>query len=185
MKCLKLKRASSYFVFPRTILGLIYISSLAARLSGTCLLMSPCCNSVNKSNLQFSGHTFIYKQSVGDLSLAQILKHVIIPQKRQVFHYKYWKTPHWRFQTKSEIVATQVPELGQTIRWNLFEASFLAREADNPMTRRDFDWVVSNHAVWGWKDPAKASGVRRFSPSALPFSLPPFPFSLRNTWYSG
>ena len=90
----KLKRASSYFAFPRTILGLIYISSLAARLSGTCLLMSPCYNSVNESNLQFSGRPFIYKQSVGDLSLAQILKHVIIPQKRQVFHYKYLKTPH-------------------------------------------------------------------------------------------
>ena len=59
-----------------------------------------CCNSVNKSSLQFSGHTFIYKHSVGDLTLAQFLKHVIIPQKRQVFHYKYSKTPHWRFQKK-------------------------------------------------------------------------------------
>ena len=98
LKCFKLKRASSYFAFPRTILGLIYISSLAARLSGTCLLMSACCNSVNKSNLQFPRRTFIYKQSVGDLTLAQFLKHVIIPQKRQVFHNKYSKTPHWRFQ---------------------------------------------------------------------------------------
>ena len=80
LKCLKLKRASSYLAFPRTILGLIYISSLAARLSGTCLLMSACCNSVNKSNLQFPGRTFIYKQSVDDLTLAQFLKHVIIPQ---------------------------------------------------------------------------------------------------------
>ena len=35
-----------------------------------------CCNSVNKSSLQFSGHTFIYKHSVGDLTLAQFLKHV-------------------------------------------------------------------------------------------------------------
>ena len=76
LKCFKLKRASSYFAFPRTVLGLIYIIFIAARLSGTCLLMSTCCNSVNKSNLQFSGRTFIYKQSVGDLSLAQILKHV-------------------------------------------------------------------------------------------------------------
>ena len=56
-----------------------------------------------------SGHTFIYKHSVGDLTLAQFLKHVIIPQKPQVFHYKYSKTPHWRFQKKSEIVATQAP----------------------------------------------------------------------------
>ena len=84
---------------PRMILGLIYISFLAARLSG----MSTCCNSVNKSNLQFSGHTFFYKQSVGDLTLAQFLKHVIIPQKRQVFHYKYLKTPHWRFQKKAKL----------------------------------------------------------------------------------
>ena len=60
------------------------------------------CNSVNKSNLQFSGHTFIYKQSVGDLTLAQFLKHVIIPQKRQVLHYKYSKTPHWRFHKKAK-----------------------------------------------------------------------------------
>ena len=78
--------------------------------------MSACCNSVNKSNLQFSGHTFIYKQSVGDLTLAQFLRHVISPQKRQVFHYKYSKTPHWRFQKKSEIVATQAPELDQIVR---------------------------------------------------------------------
>ena len=76
------------------ILGLIYISFLAASLSGTCLLMSACCNSVNKSNLQFSGHTFIYKQSVDDLTTAKFLKHAITTQKRQVFHCKYSKTPH-------------------------------------------------------------------------------------------
>ena len=40
----------------------------------------------------------------------------MIPQKRQVFHYIYSKTPHWRFQEKGEIVATQAPELGQTVR---------------------------------------------------------------------
>ena len=83
-------------------LGLTYISFLAARLSGTCLLMSARCNSVNKNNLQFSGRTIIYKQSVRDLALAQFLNHVIIPQKRQVFHYKYSKTPHWRFQKKAK-----------------------------------------------------------------------------------
>ena len=88
------------------ILGLIYISFLATSLSGTCLLMSACCNCVTKAiyqgNLQFSGHTFIYKQSVDDLTLAQFLKHVITPQKRQVFHCKYSKTPHWRFQKKAK-----------------------------------------------------------------------------------
>ena len=37
----------------------------------------------------------------------------------------------------------------------------MTREADNPMTGSDFDWMVSNHAVWGWKAPVKAcvSGV--------------------------
>ena len=33
----------------------------------------------------------------------------------------------------------------------------MTREADNPMTGCDFDWMVSNHAVWGWKAPVKAS----------------------------
>ena len=79
-KCLKLKRVSSYFAFPRTILGLIYISLLDARLSGTCLLMSACCNSCTQKQFTISGRTFIYKQSVGDLTLAQFLKHAIIPQ---------------------------------------------------------------------------------------------------------
>ena len=100
-----LKWASSYFAFPQMSLGLIYLSFLVARLSGTCLLMSACSNSVNKSNLQFSGHMFIYKQNVGNLTLVQFLKHVnnmLIPQKRQVFHYKYSKTPHWRFQKKAK-----------------------------------------------------------------------------------
>ena len=63
---------------------------------------SACCNPVNKSNLQLSGHTFVYKQSVGDLTLAQFLKHVIIPQKPQALRYKYSKTPHWRFQKKAK-----------------------------------------------------------------------------------
>ena len=78
--------------------------------------MSARCSSVNKSNLQFSGHTFIYKQSVDDLTPAKFLKHAITPQKRRIFHRKYSKTPHWRFQKKSEIVATQAPELDQTVR---------------------------------------------------------------------
>ena len=36
----------------------------------------------------------------------------------------------------------------------------MTREADNPMTGSDFDWIyamVSNHAVLGWKAPVKAS----------------------------
>ena len=101
LKYFNLKWASSYFAFPQMSLGLIYLSFLVARLSGTCLLMSACCNSVNKSNLQFSGR-HVYLQTERWRSLAQFLKHVIIPQKRQVFHYKYSKTPHWRFQKKAK-----------------------------------------------------------------------------------
>jgi len=33
----------------------------------------------------------------------------------------------------------------------------LTREGDNPITGSAFDWMVSNHAVWGWKAPVKAS----------------------------
>ena len=131
LKCLKLKRASSYFAFPGTILGLIYISFLAARLSGTCSLMSSCCKSVNKSNLQFSGRTFIYKQSVRDLTPAQFLKHVIIPQKRQVFHYKCSKTPHWKFQKKSKSYQHKHRSSARPYGEIYFRRAFLTREADN------------------------------------------------------
>ena len=53
----------------------------------------------------------------------------------------------------------------------------MTREADNSMTGSDFDWMVSNHAVWGWKAPLKesVSGVSLLQLS--PFSLPSFPFS--------
>ena len=53
----------------------------------------------------------------------------------------------------------------------------MTREADNPMTRCDFDWMVSNHAVWGWKALVKASCQVFLSFSSLPFLLPSFPFS--------
>ena len=53
----------------------------------------------------------------------------------------------------------------------------MTREADNSMTGSDLDWMVSNHAVWGWKAPVKesVSGVSLLQLS--PFSLPSFPFS--------
>ena len=53
----------------------------------------------------------------------------------------------------------------------------MTREADNPMTGSDFDWMVSNHAVWGWKAPVKASvsGVSLLQLS--PFFPLSFPFS--------
>ena len=53
----------------------------------------------------------------------------------------------------------------------------MTHEADNPMTGSDFDWMVSNHAVWGWKAPVKASVSGVSLLSSLPFSLPSFPFS--------
>ena len=49
---------------------------------------------------------------------------------------------------------------------------------DNPMTETEFDWVVSNHAMWGVEGSSKSICVRRFSPSALSlfrFHLSPFP----------
>ncbi|CAH3152027.1 unnamed protein product [Porites evermanni] len=50
-------------------------------------------------------------------------------------------------------------------------------EVDNPMTGRDFDWMVSNQAVWGWKAPVKASvsGVSLLQLSPFFASIfPPF-----------
>ena len=51
----------------------------------------------------------------------------------------------------------------------------MTREADNPMTGSDFDWMVWNHAVWGWKALVKASvsgvSLLQLSPVfAFPFS---------------
>ena len=177
LKCLKLKRASSYFAFPRTILGLIYIIFIAARLSGTCLLMSTCCNSVNKSNLQFSGRTFIYKQSVRDLTLAQFLKHVIIPQKQQVFHYKYSKTPHWRFQEKRNRSNTSTgARPDRMVRFILGE--LFDTWSWQPNDRKWFWLDGIESCCVGVEGSSKSICVRRFSPSALSlfrFHLSPFP----------
>ena len=67
---------------------------------------------------------------------------------------------------KSKIVAKQAPELSQSVRWDLFQASFLTREADNPMTESDFDRMVPNHVV-GVESCSESICVRRFSPSAV------------------
>ena len=55
----------------------------------------------------------------------------------------------------------------------------MTRESDNPMTRSDFDWMVSNHAVSGWKAPVKASvsGVSLLQLS--PFFASIFPLFLQ------
>ena len=47
------------------------------------------------------------------------------------------------------------------------------------MTGSDFDWMVSNHAVWGWKAPEKASvsGVSLLQLS--PFFTSTFPLFLQ------
>ena len=54
----------------------------------------------------------------------------------------------------------------------------MTREDGNPMTGSDFDWMISNHAVWVWKAPVEAS-VSGVSPLQLsPFFasiFPPFP----------
>ena len=44
------------------------------------------------------------------------------------------------------------------------------------MAGNDFDWMVSNHAVWGWKAPVKASvsGVSLLQLSPI---FPSIPFS--------
>ena len=101
-KCLKLKRVSSYFAFPRTILGLIYISLLAARLSGTCLLMSACCNSCKQKQFTiFRAHVYLQTERWRSYT-STIPKTCYNSSKRQVFHYKYSKPPHWRFRKKAK-----------------------------------------------------------------------------------
>ena len=55
----------------------------------------------------------------------------------------------------------------------------MTREAHNPMTGSVFDWMVSNHAVWGWKAQVKASvsGVSLLQLS--PFFASIFPLFLQ------
>ena len=127
--------------------------------------------------------TFIYEQERWRSYTNTIFKTCY--NSCNVLHYKYSKTHHWRFKKKNEIVATQAPELGQTVACDLFQASFLTREADNPMTGSDFDWMVLNHAVWGWKASGKASvsGVSLLQLS--PFFPSIFSLFPRNAWYSG
>ena len=43
------------------------------------------------------------------------------------------------------------------------------------MTGCDFDWMVSNHAVWGWKAPVKASVSRVSFLQLFPFFASIFP----------
>ena len=51
----------------------------------------------------------------------------------------------------------------------------MTREADNPMTGSDFDWMVSSHAAWGWKAPVKASVSGVFLLHLSPFLASIFP----------
>ena len=169
-KCLKLKRVSSYFAFPRTILGLFYISLLDARLSGTCLLMSACCNSCKQKQFTiFRAHVYLQTERWRSYT-STIPKTCYNSSKTAGFPLQVFENSSVEVSEKSEIVVTQAPELGQTVR----------READNLMTGSDFDWMVSNHAVWRWKAPVKASvsGVSLLQLSPLFASI--FPFSPRN-----
>ena len=52
---------------------------------------------------------FIYKQSVGDLTLAQFLKHVIIPQK-----WQGWKAP-----VKASVSGVSLLQLSPRFRFHL------------------------------------------------------------------
>ena len=136
--------------------------------------MSARCNSANKSNLQFSGHTFIYKQSVDDLTPAKFLKHAITPQKRRFSIASIRKLLTGGFRKKRNRSNTSTGALpDRKVRFILGELF----KADNLMTGNDFDWMVSNHAVWGWKAPVKASvsGVSLLQLS--PFFASIFPLS--------
>ena len=76
----------------------------------------------DKSHLQFSGHTFIYKQSVGDLTLAHFLRRYN-SSKTAGFTSQVFENSSLEVSEKSEIVATQkneAPDLGQTLKWDLF-----------------------------------------------------------------
>ena len=51
----------------------------------------------------------------------------------------------------------------------------MTREVDNPLTGSDFDWMVLNLAVWGWKAPVKASVSDASLLSLSPFFASLFP----------
>ena len=133
------------------------ISFLAARLSGTCLLMSACCNSVNKSNLQKNGR----------FSITSIRKILI-----------------GGFMKKANRSNTSTgPRPDRKMRFILGE--LFDTWSYNPMTGSDFDWMVSNHAVWG---SCKSICIRRFSPlapSLFRFHLSPFPPETPDTQANG
>ena len=77
--------------------------------------MGACCNSVNKGNLQFSGHTFVYKQSVDDPYTSTIPKTCYNSSKTAGFPLQVFENSSLEVSEKSEIVATQALELGQTV----------------------------------------------------------------------
>ena len=99
--------------------------------------MSACCNCVNKSNLQFSLHTFIYKLGVDDLTLAQFLKHVTELLKNGRFSIasirKLLIGGFRRKRNRSNTSTGGRPDSKvRVILGELFEV-------DNPMTGSDFD----------------------------------------------
>ena len=59
---------------------------------------------------------FIYKQSVGDLTLAPIPKTCYNSSKTAGFTLQVFENSSLEISEKSEIVATQAPKLGQTVK---------------------------------------------------------------------
>ena len=135
--------------------------------------MSACCNSVNKSNLQFSGRTFIYKQSVGDLTLNMLsfLKHgrFSITSIRKLliggFRKKRNRSNTSTGARPDRKVRFILGELFDTWSWQ-------------PNDRKWFWLDGIESCCVGVEGSSKSICVRRFSPSALSlfrFHLSPFP----------
>ena len=134
-------------------------------------------NSVNKSNLQFSGHTFIYKQSVGDLTLARFLKHAIIPHKWQVFSTSIRKLLIGGFRKKRNRSNTSTgARPDRKVRFILGELFDTWSWQPNDWNWFRLDGIES--CCVEVEGSSKSICVRRFSPSDLSlcrFHLSPFP----------
>ena len=80
--------------------------------------MSACCNSCKQKQFTiFRAHVYLQTESVGDLSLAQFLKHAINNSSKTAgFPLQVFENSSLEVSEKSEIAATQAPELGQTVK---------------------------------------------------------------------
>ena len=83
--------------------------------------MSACCNSCKQKQFTiFRAHVYLQTESVGDLSLAQFLKHAINNSSKTAgFPLQVFENSSLEVSEKSEIVATQdtqALEVGLTVR---------------------------------------------------------------------